>query len=167
MDHKLKSFIYTSIPDYYVVERIYSFVVKARLSLCILFNAKYIYDKYTTRQNIYDYPSTEHYSTSTNYKCNVEYDRYLLFICSTIISSKIYLDCSFTNDSWTEICHFPVLYINKVEYKILKELDYNVFMPYENLEMLYREYGEKLELHNEEKRKKRTLRRFLNLFICM
>jgi len=54
-----------------------------------------------------------------------------------------------------------------VEYKILKELDYNVFMPYENLEMLYREYGEKLELHNEEKRKKRTLRRFLNLFICM
>ncbi|WUR04658.1 cyclin-like protein [Vairimorpha necatrix] len=146
MDTKLKSILYSSVSDYLTVDRIYTCLIKSRINLYIIFNGKYVYDKYTTREDIQ------------------ERDRYLVFICSVIISSKLYMDHSYTNESWTGVSHIPCVYISRVERKILEGIDYDIKIPYRNMEKMYEEY------HSTPKTTTSTsrgLRGILKLIFCM
>jgi hypothetical protein len=160
MEDRIKSFINTSVEDTLIVDRIYKCLVRGRVSLCVIFNAKHIYDKYLSKKQL----------------CAQQiHNSFLVFVCCAIISSKLYMDCSYTNESWTEICHFPVWHINRTENRILKEINYDVYLPYKNIEILYYEYGTSYDIkflikNNKEcirKKKKSFFKNLLKIFLCI
>lgn len=69
-------------------------------------------------------------------------NEYLLFIGCVIVASKLYMDLTYTNISWIEICHYAVEHINAVERHVLQILDYDVCQSWVHLKEMYDEFGD-------------------------
>ncbi|KAF9763866.1 hypothetical protein NGRA_1011 [Nosema granulosis] len=160
--HRLRSFLSLSIPDTFTVDRICRCIYRGQLSLYTIFTAKHIYDKALQRIN-FDETLKHHRKLVENH--------YLVFISCVIIASKVYMDLSYTNISWTEICHFPVVHLNRTERLVLRIIDYDVIVPFPILEQISISYGcsRKHQKKNEERCGvfRRFFSRILSPFMCM
>lgn len=152
--YRLRVFLLKSIPDSFTVERICRCVYRGQFSLYTIFTAKYYFDRVLEQAED---------------KRHVE-NHYLVFISCIIIASKVYMDLSYTNISWTELCHFPVIHLNRTERFILKIIDYDVMVPSTVLEQLSISYGTTKELKREEKKCgvfRRFISRLMSPFMCI
>ncbi|EOB14375.1 hypothetical protein NBO_28g0014 [Nosema bombycis CQ1] len=161
--HRLKTFLYTSITDTFVVERICRCIYRGQLSLYTIFTAKIIYDKV--------YLHKEQDNTLPFNNSSYIQNHFLVFIACVIIASKSYMDLSYTNISWTELCHFPVNHINKTERIVLQIIDYDVIIPFKTLEAISISYGCVKETQKIKQKKCAKIRRFISKifspFMCL
>ncbi|KAG5860594.1 hypothetical protein KMI_01g02350 [Encephalitozoon hellem] len=147
---RFKQFLGTSINDGYTRHRICKSLKRSRTSLYTVLTAKNLFDK--TKRYLPGYiekiekgslSDVDRFMSSRK-KMELEKilgNEYLLFIGCTIISSKIYMDLSYTNFSWIEVCHHGVDQINVVERQILQVLDYDVNLQWIELKKMYDEFG--------------------------
>lgn len=150
--HRLRAFLLTSISDSFTVERICRCIYRGQLSLYTIFTAKHYFDRVSQHDTV-----------------RLMENPYLVFISCVIISSKVYMDLSYTNISWTELCHFPVAHLNKTERIILKLIDYDVIVPFPILEKISLSYGSH-KLKKEDKKCgafRRFLSRLISPFMCI
>lgn len=147
---RFREFLGTSIHDGYTRHRICKSLKRSRTSLYTVLTAKSLFDK--TKRYLPDYIEKMEKGSlsdvdkfmSNRKKKELEKilgNEYLLFIGCTIISSKIYMDLSYTNFSWIEICHHGVDQINVAERQILQVLNYDVNLQWIELRKIYDEFG--------------------------
>ncbi|ADM12097.1 uncharacterized protein Eint_081650 [Encephalitozoon intestinalis ATCC 50506] len=147
---RFRQFLGTSIHDGYTRHRICKSLKKSHTNLYTILTAKSLFDKMKR-----DLPNhIERMNKRSSWDVNkfasnrrgrelekMLGNEYLLFIGCIIISSKIYMDLSYTNFSWIEICHHGIDQINATEKLILQVLDYDVSLQWIELKKMYDEFG--------------------------
>lgn len=147
---RFRQFLATSIYDGYIRHRICRSLKRSQMSLYTILTAKSLFDK--TKKHLPGRIDAARARASSGVDMLVSGKKaremekilgneYLLFIGCTIISSKIYMDLSYTNFSWIEICHHGVDQINAAERQILQALDYDVGLQWGELRRMYDEFG--------------------------
>lgn len=121
---KIKTYLDCSLNDKFISNKILNKLEITKTQLYILLNSIYIYEKFINNNDI----------------C---VDKYLLFTTCLILSSKLFMDVSYTNKSWTEIFPFNCKQISSLELVIVEKIDYKLYLPFKNMELLYFEYGRK------------------------
>ncbi|EQB60194.1 hypothetical protein NAPIS_ORF02253 [Vairimorpha apis BRL 01] len=124
---KIKNYLNFSINDNCVANKLLHKLEITKTRLYIILNSIYIFEKFKCNNNMY-------------------VDKYLLFTTCIILSSKLFMDISYTNQSWTEIFPFDCKQISSLELTILEKLDYKIYLPFKNMELLYFEYGKKEDI---------------------
>lgn len=140
---KIKTYINCSINDKLITNKLVTNLEITKTQLYIILNSIYIYEKFILNNN-------------------TRVDKYLLFTTCIILSSKLFMDISYTNQSWTEIFPFDCKQISNLELVIVEKIDYKMYLPYKNMELLYFEYGKKEDVewlfrNNAEIKKKRDM----------
>ncbi|CAD26472.1 hypothetical protein [Encephalitozoon cuniculi GB-M1] len=147
---RFKQFLGTSIYDGHTRHRICKSLERSQMSLYTILTAKNLFDRmkkhlpgYIKRMEQKALSDVDRFMCGKRKKEleKVLSNEYLLFIGCTIISSKIYMDLSYTNFSWIEICHHGVDQINAAERQILQVLEYNVGLQWIELKKMYDEFG--------------------------
>lgn len=148
---KLRHFLSTSIQDGYTRHRICRSLKRGQMSLYAVLTAKNLFDRTRTylpghidRMQEKTLSDVDRFMFERRKK---ELERlggneYLLFIGCVIIASKLYMDLTYTNFSWIEICHCSIDQINAVERQVLQILDYDVSLHWIELKRMYDEFGE-------------------------
>lgn len=148
---KLRQFLSTSINDGYTRHRICKSLKQSQMTLYTILTAKSFFDR--TKKYLPNHiGNMEEKALSDVDRFMVERRRkdlerianneYLLFIGCIIIASKLYMDFTYTNFSWIEVCHYAVDHINAAERQVLQILDYDVGLNWAELKKMYDEFGE-------------------------
>lgn len=151
MFSKIKHFLSTSIHDGYTRHRICKSLKHSQMNLYTILTAKNFFDR--IKKRLPDRINSMEAKVSSDAdkfmfeRRKKELERvisneYLLFIGCVIVASKLYMDFTYTNFSWIEICHYAVEQINTVERQVLQILDYDVVVHWSELKEMYDDFGE-------------------------
>ncbi|KAM0671334.1 hypothetical protein CWI42_091630 [Ordospora colligata] len=147
---KFKQLLTSSIHESHVRQKICTSLERSQMSLYIVLTAKHLFDRVQrsipTHTQAIDHAmlcKVDRYiiDRKTREAEKVLRNEYLVFIGCTIIASKMYMDFSYTNFSWVEVCNHTVDQINFTERQILQILNYDVCLNWIELKMIYDELG--------------------------
>jgi len=147
---KFKLLLATSIHESHIRHRICTSLERSQMSLYIILTAKHLFDKVQKSVPAHT-RAAEHamlckvdryiLERKSREAEKVLQNEYLVFIGCTIIASKMYMDFSYTNFSWVEVCSHTVDQINLTERQILQILNYDVCLNWIELKVMYDEFG--------------------------
>jgi hypothetical protein len=151
LESRLRQYLARSLVDIYTTHRICRSLRQSRSSLYTILTAKSLFDRSRAlhaghleclETRAVCEPDRFMLERKRREMEKVMQNEYLHFIVCTIIASKLYMDLSYTNFSWMEICYYAVEEINLAEKCILEILDYDVCLEWGEIKRLYDDFGE-------------------------